>query len=62
MLNKLLETCLQRFDSLTQNLFQMTEPLETYNLMRTIYNESCPSLVHHIDQIIVEDEQIKGGI
>ena len=56
MLNKLLETCLQRFDSLTQNLFQMTEPLETYNLMRTIYNESCPSHVHHIDQIIVEDE------
>jgi hypothetical protein len=56
MLNKLLETCLQRFDSLTQNLFEMTEPLETYNLMRTIYMESCPSLFPQIDPISIEEE------
>ena len=45
MLNKLLETCLKQFEPLTQNHFEHVEPLETYNLIHTLFVESCPSLI-----------------
>lgn len=45
MLNNLLESCLKQFEPLTQNHFELVEPLETYNLIKTLFMESCPSLI-----------------
>lgn len=45
MLNKLLETCLQQFETLTKQHFEMIEPIETYHIIKTIYCESCPSIL-----------------
>lgn len=45
MLNSLLESCLKQFEPLTKNHFEHVEPLETFNLIRTLFMESCPSLI-----------------
>jgi hypothetical protein len=51
MLNNLLEYCLNQFEPLTQNHFEHVEPLESYNLIRTLFIEICPSLLPATDQI-----------
>jgi hypothetical protein len=45
MLLALLANCMKQFETLTENQFEHVEPLETYNLMKTLFVESCPSLL-----------------
>ena len=51
MLNNLLDNCLKQFEPLCQNHFEHVEPLESYNLIRTLFVESCPSLLPLTDQV-----------
>jgi len=52
MLNNLLENCLKQFEPITKNQFELAEPLETFNLIMTLFMESCPSLLPQTEQTI----------
>lgn len=46
MLNNLLETCLKQFEPITEQTLQKYESFEMYNIFKTLFAESCPSLMH----------------